>query len=139
MTESLNPAAAITPGQRAVRAFSLSMQQAPILRDQPTALIKPETVQLPPRVIRYVPRPPNRPYLPVQGVVDRCSMYKLRMTPGPDQKFDDDGITKIARFSRFGLFGPDPADPAPFALSVPFGVAICPTLAPYAAARCARH
>lgn len=121
-----------------IRAFSLSMQQAPIVRDRPTALIRPATEQLPPREIRYVQRPPDRPFLPVQGAVDRRTLYLLRMTPGPDQKFDDDGVTKIARFSRFGLFGPDPADPAPFALTAPFGVAICPTLAPYAAARCAR-
>ncbi len=121
-----------------IRAFSLRMQQAPIVRDRPTALITPTTEQLPPRLIRYVQRPPGRPFLPVQGAVDRRNLHELRMTPGPDQKFDDDGVTKIARFSRFGLFGPDPADPAPFVLSAPFGVAICPTLTPFAAARCAR-
>ncbi|MBU9765516.1 hypothetical protein FR943_16885 [Mycobacterium sp. TNTM28] len=121
-----------------IRAFSLGMQQAPILRDRPTALIKPDFQQLPPRVLRYVQRPPNRPFLPIQGVVDRGNLHTLRTTPGPDQKFDDDGVTKIARFSRFGPFGPDPADPAPFVRSAPFGVAVCPILAPYAAARCAQ-
>jgi hypothetical protein len=140
MTDSPSFAAG-SKNVRGFRAYSFVVQEATVARGLPAALIRPVAKQLPPRVFRYIERPPDRPFLPVQApAVDRRKNFEqLSLTPGPDQEIEEDGVKKIVRFSRFGQFGLDPSDPAPFNLSIPFGIAICPTLASYAAARCGRR
>jgi hypothetical protein len=137
MTDSTSSAESENEG-RTVQAFAFVAEEAPIHRDLPSALKAPQVELQPPPVLEYVPRPPAIAYLPVQARVDRSkNSEELAMTPVETKFKDIDGVIKIGRFSRFGPYGLHPSDPGrPFSLATPFGVAICPTLAPYAAARC---
>jgi hypothetical protein len=120
-------------------------------RALPSALKLPKIEMLERRPeLEFAPveRAPEAPFLPRQTpAIDR---HYNRSTAGrnadgtpqlyhtllPDQK---DPEKRILRFSAMQLAGyaADPYDPCrPFSLAVPFSVAICPTLASYAAARC---
>jgi hypothetical protein len=98
-----------------------------------------QEVELIPPLHLGVAHPPASAYLPVQKVVDRhrkspveLDRTIVRLTaPDPDT-----GELLTVEFYALGDLGPDPNDPAAFSLSTPFGIAICPTLASYAAARC---
>jgi hypothetical protein len=116
--------------------------EAPSIRGLPSsaALLSRIVIkQDPPPVYSYVERPPN---IPIQGVVDHKEPLFTMLEP--DKHFievTENGTpveteVAITRFSRFGPYGHHPEDPSVFSLRAPFGIAICPTLAPYASARC---
>jgi len=148
MTDPTNAALGPDTAGRGFRRFASAAERMHSGRDLPTALKIPET-----RLLEQRPEPafatverPGSPFLPIQSkLIDRSPSARnpdktplMYNTLGPDQTFEDlDGTRKIVRFSRFGSYGLDPYDPCrPFSLAIPFGAAICPTLAPYAAARC---
>jgi hypothetical protein len=103
--------------------------------------------RLPPPRCEYLAKPPGTAYLPVVTAVARSValqpmtvdtiIYDAKPPQGTGQP------VAILRYPVFpggtGPLGPLPSDPSSFSLPVPFGTAICPTLAPYAAARCGRR
>jgi hypothetical protein len=117
----------------------------------------PSALKLP--TIKMVERPPEvevelevkapAPFLPLQSPPINRSFNRspaARNVDGTAQLFHTLlplktflGSPALQAFSamRMASFATDPYDPVqPFALAEPFSVAICPTLASYAAARC---
>jgi hypothetical protein len=139
MTDPTSPAAPF-------RLIELAAEGTPDVRPLPSGLKRTQMTVVVRRPSTFMPidRAPGIPFLPVQArPVDRST--SARNSDGSpqlyatlwDRKFTEDGQEKIIRMSRFGPFGSDANDPSrPFSLAVPFSVAICPTLAPYAAAHC---
>jgi hypothetical protein len=120
---------------RRFRAVEAWMQRDTDFRGPTSGRIRHPVELIPPA---FVPHLPTNVYLPVQKVVDRHrkSPPELDRTRAIVRRPDPDTGPIVVEIYALGDLGSDPNDPAAFSLSVPFGIAICPTLAPYAAARC---
>ena len=85
----------------------------------------------------YDRKPPDRAYLPIQAAVDRHLPMRQMIVDIEIRDPETGEVLEVLHLPLFGRYGQGyPSDPGVFPMPASWAIALCPTLAPYAASRC---